>query len=74
LTDELYYCEKCHRTLKATEFYRSNNLEKYPNDSKLNLCKKCITMHVDNWEPETYLWLLEELDVPYVPEEWLGLM
>ena len=69
-----YYCEKCNRTLAAEEFYTSNNLEKYPNDGKLNQCKKCITMHVDNWNPDTYLWILQEVDVPYVPEEWDKLM
>jgi hypothetical protein len=37
-------------------------------------CKKCLTMHVDNWNPETYLWILQEIDVPYVPEEWNKLM
>jgi hypothetical protein len=31
-------------------------------------------MHVDNWEPETYLWILEEADVPYIPAEWNKLM
>lgn len=31
-------------------------------------------MHVDNWNPETYTWILEECDVPYVPEEWNKLM
>ena len=69
-----YYCEKCNRTLAAEDFYTSNNLEKYPNDGKLNQCKKCITMHVDNWNPDTYLWILQEVDVPYVPEEWDKLM
>ena len=52
------------------QFYTSNNLEKYPNDGKLNLCKKCITAHVDNFNPETYLWILQEVDVPYIAEEW----
>ena len=56
------------------EFYSSNNLEKYPNDGKLRQCKKCITMHVDNWNPDTYLWILQEIDVPYIPEEWNKLM
>ena len=56
------------------QFYSSNNLEKYPNDGKLNQCKKCITMHVDNWNPDTYLWILQEIDVPYIPEEWNKLM
>jgi hypothetical protein len=27
-------------------------------------------MHVDNWDPETYKWILEEIDVPYIKEEW----
>jgi hypothetical protein len=31
-------------------------------------------MHVDNWNPETYLWILQEVDVPYVPEEWNKLL
>jgi hypothetical protein len=31
-----YYCEKCNRTMSATEFYTSNNLEKYPDGGKLN--------------------------------------
>lgn len=31
-------------------------------------------MHVDNWDPETYLWILEEVDVPYIKDEWDGLL
>lgn len=69
-----YYCEKCNRTMEGTQFYGSNNLEKYPNDGKLNLCKQCLTMHVDPWNPDTYLWILEEVDVPYVPDEWNSLL
>lgn len=68
-----YFCDKCHKTLRADEFYGSNNLEKYPN-GKLSQCKKCITMHVDNWVPNSYLWILQECDVPYVPEEWYKLI
>ena len=68
-----YFCDKCHKTLRADEFYGSNNLEKYPN-GKLNQCKKCITMHVDNWNPQTFLWILQECDVPYVREEWYKLL
>ena len=72
--EKTYYCEKCNRTMRGVEFYTSNNLEKYPNDGKINMCKKCMTMHVDNWNPETYLWILKEIDVPYVPKEWSRLM
>ena len=74
MAEQMYYCEKCNRTMAAEQFYTSNNLEKYPNDGKLNQCKKCLTMHVDNWNPDTYLWILQEIDVPYVPEEWNKLL
>ena len=60
--------------MAADQFYASNNLDKYPNEGKLKQCKKCITMHVDNWNPETYLWILQECDVPYIPDEWNKLM
>ena len=68
-----YYCKKCNRTMSAENFYKSNNLEKYP-DGKLDICKKCMTMHVDNWNPDTYMWILQEADVPYVADEWNKLM
>lgn len=74
MAEQMYYCEKCNRTMAAEQFYTSNNLEKYPNDGKLTQCKKCLTMHVDNWNPDTYLWILQEIDVPYVPEEWNKLL
>ena len=67
------YCSKCNRTKNVKEFYKTNNLEKYPS-GWLNQCKNCITMHVDNWDPETYLWILQECDVPYVPKEWNALL
>ena len=64
------YCTKCGKMLDQKEFYKSKNKEKYPPDGYLNMCKKCITMHIDNWDPETYKWILKEIDVPYVKEEW----
>ena len=73
MAGESYYCEKCNRTMGGDQFYGSNNLEKYP-EGKLKQCKKCITMHVDNFNSETYLWILQDCDVPYVPEEWNKLL
>lgn len=68
-----FYCEKCKKTMRADQFYGSNNTEKYP-EGKLKICKQCMTLRVDNWDPETYLWILQECDVPYIPEEWNKLM
>jgi hypothetical protein len=72
-SNEAYYCEKCKKTMRAESFYGSNNLTKYP-EGKLKQCKACITMHVDNWNSESFLWILQETDVPWVPEEWHKLM
>ena len=69
-----HYCEKCGKTMDEKEFYKSKNIEKYPPDGTLKTCKKCITMHVDNWDPETYNWILQEVDVPYIKKEWDALL
>ena len=55
------------------QFYKSNNLEKYP-DGRVNECKKCFTRHVDNFDPATYVPLMKECDVPHIPGEWFSLL
>jgi hypothetical protein len=72
-TAEQIYCTKCNRTKSAEDFYISNNRTKYP-EGHINQCKKCLTMHVNNWDAETYLWILQDLDVPYIPDEWNKLL
>ena len=73
MAQESFYCSKCNRTQGADAFYGSNDAEKYP-EGKLKMCKKCISMHVDNFNPDTYMWILQECDVPYVADEWNKLM
>ena len=46
------------------------NFYTYKNGTKAELCKACMTLHINNWEPDTYLWLLEKFDVPYIEAEW----
>ena len=69
-----YYCKNCNKTMAEEQFYTSNNIEKYPPEGKMPECKKCLTRHVDNYNPDTYLWLLQEIDVPYIPDQWNQLM
>ena len=58
-------CQKCGKMLdEDTQFYT------YKDGTKTEMCKKCLTMHIDNFDETTYLWLLEKMDVPYIPEEW----
>lgn len=58
------YCMKCGKTIAAKNFYT------YKDGSKCELCKSCLTMHVDNTDPETYEWILKKFDVPFMPSEW----
>jgi len=58
------YCEKEGKWMKEGQFYT------YRDGSKTHMCKSCLTLHVDNFDPETYTWLLKDLDFPYVPSEW----
>ena len=60
-------CAKCGRTKEQTMFYT------YKDGSKAELCKQCTLMHVDIWNPETFVWLLEKYDVPWLPWEWFSL-
>ena len=58
-------CLKCTKTMDAdAKFYQKRNGE------KTDLCKNCLTMHIDNFNPDTFLWILKDMDFPYVPEEW----
>ncbi len=67
------YCKTCNRTMDENQFYQTKRVDKYP-DGYLPECKKCLTRHVDNWDPKTYLWILEDIDVPYIEEEWSTLL
>ena len=59
-----YYCEKCGKTMDENQFFT------YKDGTKTEMCKKCLTMHIDNFDESTFLWLLEKMDVPYIPQEW----
>ena len=59
-----YFCEKCKKTMAAVHFYT------YKDGTKVEMCKDCLCMHVDNFKPDSYLWILKKMDVPYVEQEW----
>ena len=74
MADGTCYCKTCKRTMDSGEFYTSKRIDKFPPDGKMPECKKCLTRHVDNWDPRTYLWILEDIDVPYIEDEWTTLL
>ncbi len=57
-------CEKCGRTKDEKMFYMYNT------GKRAQMCKDCTLMHVNIWQPETFLWLLQKYNVPWLPWEW----
>lgn len=59
-----YHCERCDKEMEESQFYT------YKDGRKTELCKKCLTAHIDAFDDATFLWVLEKMDLPYVPAEW----
>lgn len=57
-------CERCGKRIAQINFYT------YKDGSKCEICKPCLTAHIDNFDPSTFEWILEKMDVPYIPVEW----
>ena len=57
-------CQRCGKRLTQINFYT------YKDGSKCEICKPCLTAHIDNFDPTTFEWILEKMDVPYIPSEW----
>ena len=58
-------CQKCGKVMdEEAQFYLRKD------GTRMDLCKKCLTLHIDNFNPETFLWILKDMDLPYIPEEW----
>ena len=53
-------CQKCGRTMDELKFYT------YKNGQKTEMSKDCLTMHIDNYNHNTFLCLLETMNLPYV--------
>ena len=57
-------CTRCKKTMSEIKFYT------YKDGSKVEMCKDCLCAHVNNFEPDTFTWILKKMDVPYIPWEW----
>ncbi len=60
-------CTKCGREKAETDFFKMKDGE------RCDMCKQCLTMHIDNRKPETFTWILEKFDVPYIEKKWIEL-
>lgn len=57
-------CEKCGRTKGEKEFFKMKT------GHRDTLCKSCLTAHIDNYNPETVMWICERYNVPYIKDVW----
>ena len=67
-SDNKCICQRCGKRLAQVNFFTHRD------KSKFTLCKPCLTAHIDNNNPQTFLWILELADVPYVPHEWKAIL
>ncbi len=68
-----WFCPGCRKSLDERMFFKTGRTDKFPNGF-LPECKNCVTLKVDDTEPATFLGILKEIDVPYIPSEWRGLL
>jgi hypothetical protein len=59
-----YLCSRCKKTMSEIKFYTHRD------GTKDDMCKECLCAHVNNFDPSTFTWILQRMDVPYVPQEW----
>lgn len=60
-------CQKCGLSLEQNaNFFKKNRDGNKP----FPLCKDCLCGNVDVTDPDTFLWILEEFDVPYIKATW----
>ena len=57
-------CKECRKRMEEFNFYS------YKDGHKAELCKKCLTKNINDYEEDTFLWLLKEFDIPYIKEKW----
>lgn len=59
-------CEICGRVKRARVFWTKRD------GTRMDVCCDCIYSTIDNKRPETFMWVLKELDVPFVEDVWVG--
>lgn len=57
-------CDKCKRVMEEKQFYTNRD------GTRTELCKKCLTMHINSFNSETFTWILQKMDFPYIEAEW----
>lgn len=62
---EVMVCKECGKELDDMNHYHIDL-----KGTELDICKDCVKSKIDIYNPETFIDYLEQLDVPYIKEEW----
>lgn len=68
-----YFCPDCRRTLEKKMFFKTTRIEKFP-AGILPKCKKCLSLTIDDSDITTFLSILKEINIPYVPKAWRDML
>ncbi len=68
-----YFCPCCKKTLGEKNFFKTSWIQKHPS-GYIPECKTCVSMTIVDTDPATFLSLLKELNLPYMPSVWRGLV
>ena len=67
------FCQCCRKTLDEKNFFKTSRIDKHPSGF-LPECKTCVAMTIDDTDPSTFLPILKEINVPYIPSAWRELL
>lgn len=65
MADNKKTCIICGKTKNDTEFFKTENLERFP-DGRQDTCKTCVAKNVNMNDLSEFMGLLKELDRPYI--------
>lgn len=67
------FCQCCRKTLDEKNFFKTSRIDKHLTGF-LPECKTCVAMTIDDTDPSTFLSILKEINVPYIPSAWRELL
>ena len=73
-----YICDKCKKEIPFIyrKGFKDNLYHHYVSEvnrtahKDFDLCKNCLTLHVNNFDESTFLWIIEKANFPWVPSKW----
>lgn len=58
-------CSRCKKSKSILKGYYKNRY-----NEPFEMCKECMTAHLDVYDPSTFTWILEKMDYPYLEDEF----